>query len=92
MAKLYCLRGKDGTLYHSTMAGTKTEVWGNECYFIVADEEGDAWRNKYWKRWDASMASAKRLGWNIVPVVIREVAAKRKRKKMVPIVYGCVVL
>lgn len=78
-AKLYCLRDFHGTLYPETIATTKTEVWGKDCYSIVAQHEGVMWARKYWKKWDSSIAAAKKLGWTIVPVKLTEVSRKGSR-------------
>jgi hypothetical protein len=69
---LWCLESPKGELYWITLGRTKQEVWGNG-FETVALEEGDQWRNRYWKKWDASIRNAKKLGWNLVRVELRRV-------------------
>ena len=70
MKALWAMKDPDGNIYEDTLANTKTDAWN---FNHVAIREGTAWATKYWKRWNASVASAKRLGWKFVKVNIVEV-------------------
>ena len=71
--RLYCLRNKRGTLFPDTLAATRGGVWGCGGFDTVASIEGNEWRVEYWKRWEESKASARRLGYRIVEVSLTEV-------------------
>jgi hypothetical protein len=68
--KLWAMKTPEGEILTDTIATTKQDTWD---YNAVARREGEAWATKYWKRWDASIASAKRLGWKFVQVKVVEV-------------------
>ena len=74
MIKWWALTDPKGKLVEGTFGPTKSAIWENG-YWAVAAREGDEWREKYWKRWDASIRSARRLGYKFVRVNI--VPAKR---------------
>jgi len=74
---LWCLESPKGELYWNTLAGSQGEVWGDGGFETVALEEGDKWRNRYWKKWDASIRNAKKLGWKFVRVEIRRVGSQK---------------
>lgn len=64
---------KDGKVFVETIAERKSDVWcgshwGHSGYDVVSRLEGQEWRQKYWKRLEASMESARRLGYRIVKV------------------------
>jgi hypothetical protein len=69
---MYCLKSPSSVLYLSTLGLTKTEVW-ELSYQIVCENLGGEWKQKYWKKFDASMKSAARKGWVIVPMEIKEI-------------------
>ena len=66
MTKLYCLETPEGFLIASTLSNTKSDVWGKSFDF-VANRTPD-FEAKYWKKWDASLAAAKKLGYKIIKV------------------------
>jgi hypothetical protein len=69
---MYALKLKSGALASDTLAFSKTECWG-KAYDHVAYYEGEEWGRKYWKRWEASLRSARKLGYRIVSVKLVEV-------------------
>jgi len=48
-------------VWDDTISDTKRECW-DKAYPEVADALGNDWAVKYWKRWDASVRSAAKLG------------------------------
>jgi hypothetical protein len=72
MANLFCLKSKTGYLFPETIETTKTGVWFNGGFSIVAQSEGHEWESRYWKRAEVSMAWALRHGWGIVEVDVTE--------------------
>lgn len=67
MANLFALRAPTGEIWHWTLAETRRGVWENSF-----DSFPETFRTFYWKRFDASLAAAKRQGYKIVPVMIVE--------------------
>lgn len=57
-------RRKGCSVYDETIAQTKTECWA-KAYPEVCAELGEEWASKYWKRWDASIRSAAKLGFTM---------------------------
>jgi len=72
MIKWWAIKGPNGRLISSTIAPTKDECW-DYGYLALAHYEGADWEAEFWKRRDASIASAKALGYKFVRVEIREV-------------------
>jgi len=70
---LWCLESPKGELFVDTMGPTKQDVWSNGAYETVGKHEGEAWRVRYWNKWDASIRSALKLGWKFVRVEVRKV-------------------
>lgn len=65
---LYVLISPSGEIFPRTLGTSKSDVWGLHGGFLyVATKEGDDWKFKYWKRWDESLRSARRLGYKITP-------------------------
>jgi len=71
---LWTLKDPQGRLIVELTGSNITLVWGYGFDF-VSRIEGDEWRNKYWKKWDASIRDAKKRGWRFVKVKIVEVPA-----------------
>ena len=67
---LYVMKNPAGVLLPHTLSNT---IRGCFSFETVAARQGEEWRKAYWKRECASIASAKRLGWKIVPVELHEV-------------------
>ena len=74
---LLCLESPKGELYWYTLETTQDGVWGNNGFETVSLKEGDQWTNRYWKKWDASIRNAKKLGWKFVRVEIRRICSKK---------------
>lgn len=77
MSKLYCLKDKEGSLLYWTISTTESNAFD---FDYIAQIEGEDWKTKYWKRINASMRSAFKLGWSIVEVTVKEVKTKGKSK------------
>lgn len=69
--RAWCLKMPSGALDLSSVRPTKVAVW-DATFNTVAWALGEPWRQKYWKRWDASVRSAAREGFQIVRVRIVE--------------------
>ena len=78
MIKWWALTDKKGRIFESTVRQSKNECWEHG-YSMVAFEEGLAWSQKYWKRWDASIKSAKHLGYKFIRVEIRPIQNTTQR-------------
>jgi len=68
MSKLYCLETPEGELVYRTLANTKRDVWSNSFDYVGSHVDGFTLR--YWHKFDASLAAAKRLGYKIVNVKV----------------------
>jgi len=68
----WCLKTPGGHLLDETTGYTLHECWGN-AFGIVARLEGKEWETTYYKRWDPSIRSAKKLGYKFVKVKLVEV-------------------
>ena len=68
----YCLKTPRGKLYEHTLAPSKHKCWGKS-FETAAFSLGSSWRERYWKRWDQSLRSARKHGYRIVKVKIVEV-------------------
>jgi hypothetical protein len=62
--KYYCLRDKNGKLHEETLGKSIVECWFNGGFDFVSSKEGQKWRKDYWCREQASIKSAKRLGYS----------------------------
>lgn len=69
--KAWCLCNPEGVLYLSTLKEDRQECWV-EAFVYVAHWEGPEWRERFWKRRGPSQASARRKGWRVVRVEVRE--------------------
>lgn len=69
--KWYALKDKSGAILPGTINSSKHAVWANGGFLIVA-MANPGFEEKYWKRWDPSLRAARRLGYQIVPVVVTE--------------------
>jgi len=63
----FALRTPSGNLLAETVCLTVGECWLDSFPMMPTE-----FCNKYWKRWNASRAAAKRIGYVIVPVDIVE--------------------
>ena len=68
---LWVLKTPTGALIKDTVRPTQSECW--EWGFRFVSQEVSGFEAKYWKRWDASIAAAKRLGYRMVKVSLEEV-------------------
>ncbi len=71
----YCLESPSGRIFTDTLAATKIGCWFSGGFDIVGYDcdSGADWRGKYWKKPEASMKSALRMGYKfrklaLVPV------------------------
>ena len=72
--RMFCLKGKDGTVYPETAFHEKHSVWPYG-FPIVAKVEGLAFANRYRIALTSEFVTeAKKRGWSVVPVEIMEVA------------------
>ena len=77
---LWVLKSPEGRLIWRTLAEHDTDrhktpqdaVWSSGGYDWVAAQEGQQWQAKSWKKWQASIESAKRLGWSFVEVTLTQ--------------------
>ena len=72
----FAMRAPDGTLWPYTIADDKDRCWA-----LAYDHMGEAFCARYWKRWEASIAAARRNGYRIVPVDVVERKAKHARNR-----------
>ena len=61
---IYCLKGPDGKLIESTASSSAWTCWEKSFWIISDDVPG--FRERYWKRLDASRRAASRIGYRIV--------------------------
>lgn len=59
----------------------ESDVWGSGAYEAVSRAEGEEWARKFWKRWNESIASAKKHGWRFVPVLLSELCPNTKSSR-----------
>lgn len=64
----WCVKKPNGNLNVNTFKPTQGECWGEG--FCTMDE---AFRTKYWKKWEQSIRAARKLGYVMVKVVVMEV-------------------
>lgn len=71
----FALRRPDGSIAWETIAATKADAWVRAFPTMPP-----AFRDRYWKRWNASIAAAKRAGYSFVPVdvIARETGRERE--------------
>lgn len=69
---MYVLKLPSGTLVPDTFSMTKSECWGKS-FPWVALSEGAEWRERFYKRWEHSLKSARKLGYRMVKVKLVEV-------------------
>lgn len=69
--KWWALKNPKGGIILSTIQPTKNMSWENG-FWSVAEDQGDDWRERFWKRWNPSMNSAIKLGYKFVRVKITE--------------------
>jgi hypothetical protein len=62
-----------GKLHEGTITPTKTNCW-LEGFWVVSNQQGQDWQHLYWKRWEPSLRSAKKLGYRFIRVKIIPVA------------------
>jgi hypothetical protein len=67
----WALEGPTGWLIDGTFGRTRNDSWGYG--FMVMPED---FRTKYWKRWDASIRAAAKLGYRLVRVKVVKMEAK----------------
>jgi len=61
---MWALLTPKGKILKDTVAPTRGECW-ERGFWAVSARQGDQWQRLYWKRWDASIQSARRLGYQI---------------------------
>jgi hypothetical protein len=69
----WALTSRKGRIYQSTIRATKRECWEHG-FSMVSNEQPPEWLRDNWKRWDASMKSAQKLGYRFIRVKIIPVA------------------
>lgn len=68
---LWVLRAPNGKLIVHTASTTRGEAWVAGFQYVAS--MNPYFGNKYWKRWDASLLAARKLGWRIVRARLVEV-------------------
>lgn len=53
-----------GEPYVTTFRATRVDCWLMG-FWVLCSEQGEEWKNRFWKRWQPSIASAQRLGYRI---------------------------
>jgi len=61
---MWALLTPKGKILKDTVAATRQECW-ERGFWAVSSRQGDGWQQLYWKRWDESIRSARRLGYKI---------------------------
>lgn len=67
-----CLCGPDGRLYLSHLS-TERHVEADilfHAFETIATAQGDGWRERFWKKGEATVRAAKKAGWKAVKVRI----------------------
>ena len=71
---MYAIKFQSGHIDQEYVGKTKADVWDGRGFWWCCDNYGEDWKNKYWKRREASVANFKKNGHSIVKVKIVEVA------------------
>ena len=66
---LYALRTPEGEIIADTIEETKRDCW-TYAFGYVAFYLGQEWEQRYWKRWEPSLRSAKKNGYEIIKVKV----------------------
>lgn len=62
---MWCARGPSGELMMNTVSRTRSEVYSK--LFEVQDEY---FQKEYWKQWQRSLKAYKKLGYQVIKVVL----------------------
>ena len=73
MTRVYAVKGPRGRINPNTVATTADECWAKGFNFMP-----ETFRASYWKRWNASKAAAKKLGYRVTRVVVVDAALAPK--------------
>ena len=73
MDVFYVLKDPNGTLHWDTLQPHKSWCWSYGGFSTVCAQQGEGWREKYWKREKASMNAALKLGYKFQKVHLLEV-------------------
>jgi len=65
---MWCMRQSGGYLMHRTLAFSKSESQQALFEFM-----GDEFRQKYWKRWAATLRAYRRMGYRAIRVKVAPV-------------------
>lgn len=71
-ASLYALKNPKGVILWNTINVAKKDIWFNGGFGAVSAEQGNDWVKQFWKELNASVLSAKQLGYKFVKVQIKE--------------------
>lgn len=69
IATWWAVQSPTSGIFKATIRATMRESWEHG-FSMVSFEQGREWHGKYWKRWDASIRSAKKLGYKFIRVRI----------------------
>lgn len=64
---IYCLIGRVGgqtIIAEETVSADSNQCW-ERAFWFLSRRQGGTWQARYWKRWDASRAWARRHGWRV---------------------------
>lgn len=71
--EFWVLKDPHGLLHYHTMNRFKTDCWTYGGFNTVVDQQGDEWRMKYWKKEEASIKAALKLGYTFQRVRVVEI-------------------
>lgn len=68
----WALKDPKGKIIPSTVERSKDECW-EQGFWVVCEDQGENWRQKYWKKLSGSIHNAEKLGYKFCRVEIKEI-------------------